>query len=65
MILYHGTTRPEFPRHIGLCLAAEHGVEAVWFSDEDPHGQGHDTLRLLTAAAVAAIVSSRVLPESP
>jgi hypothetical protein len=112
MILYHGTTRTEFPRHVGLCLcesaqtaahyagpsgtvyaveidedaldwvtvdgydrdtneapadrnpaalAAEHGVEAVWFSDEDPHQRAHDTLRLLTPAAVAAIISATAI----
>lgn len=109
MILYHGTTRTEFPRHIGVCLcetaktaqayagedgtvfavtidedsiswdraagydrdsntapadrnpadlAAELGVDAVWYADEDINGRGHDTLRLLTTDAVNAIVST-------
>lgn len=49
-----GDRRPE-------ALAAEHGVEAVWYADEDPAGQGHSTLRLLTAAAVAAIVGATAI----
>lgn len=109
MIMFHGTTRDSFPRHVGLCLAetaavaaryagprgtvfrvvldedrlswvkipgydrdrdaspgdrpgecaslaAKLEVDAVWFGDEDPHGQGHDTLRLITTEAVEAIV---------
>lgn len=38
-------------------LAAEQGVDAVWFADEDPHNRRHDTFRLLTQDAVDAILS--------
>ena len=38
-------------------LAAELDVSAVWYTDEDPRGRAHDTLRLLTTDALAAIVA--------
>jgi len=42
-------------------LAAELDVTAVWYADEDPRGRAHDTLRLLTTDALAAIVAVETL----
>jgi hypothetical protein len=42
-------------------LAAELEVTAVWYADEDPRGRAHDTLRLLTTDALAAIVAVETL----
>lgn len=42
-------------------LANELGVDAVWYADESPMQRAHDTLRLLTEDALAAIVSARKL----
>ncbi|MBM3697950.1 MAG: hypothetical protein FJW78_05665 [Actinobacteria bacterium] len=44
-------------------LADEHGVDAVWFADEDPHQRRHDTFRLLTQDAVDAILSVTEVTE--
>lgn len=38
-------------------LAAELDVDAVWYADETITGRAHDTLRLLTTEALAAIVA--------
>lgn len=42
-------------------LAAEVDACSVWYRDEDPRGRSHDTLRLLTTEALAAIVRAELL----
>lgn len=40
-------------------IVAEHDVCSIWYRDESPMQRAHDTLRLLTEDALAAIVSAR------
>lgn len=42
-------------------LVAEHGVCSVWYTDETPRGRAHETLRLLNAEALDAIVSVEIV----
>lgn len=42
-------------------LAAELGVDAIWYGDETLTGRRHDTLRLLTTDALDAIVAVEVM----